>query len=79
MTKHTPATPLPSMTIHGYADTEKKLTREQWDSATTEQRSGFLAEGYSLHEPELPYCECGEDSTEEEEIDGICACCGKWI
>jgi hypothetical protein len=75
MTKHTPATPLPRMTIHGYADTEKKLTREQWDSATTEQRSGFLAEGYALHE----YCECGEDHTEEEEIDGICACCGKWI
>lgn len=33
-------------TVHGYNDFEKLLTREQWDSATTEQRSGFLKEGY---------------------------------
>jgi DnaJ-class molecular chaperone len=35
-------------TEHGYDDAEKKLTRAQWDAATTEQRSGFLAEGYTL-------------------------------
>ena len=33
-------------TVHGYDDTEKKLTLAQWEAATTEQRSGFLAEGY---------------------------------
>lgn len=27
-------------------DTKKFLTRKQWDAATTEQRSGFLSEGY---------------------------------
>jgi hypothetical protein len=37
-------------TIYGYDDTEKKLTKKQWDEATTEQRSGFLAEGYTLYE-----------------------------
>lgn len=39
-------------TIYGYDDTEKKLSQEQWDAATTEQRSGFIAEGYTLCTPE---------------------------
>ncbi|MCR4304940.1 MAG: hypothetical protein NUV63_12090 [Gallionella sp.] len=40
------------LTEHGYDDTEKVLTRDQWDVATTEQRSGFIAEGYSVLPPE---------------------------
>jgi hypothetical protein len=35
-------------TVHGYDDSEKVLTWEQWDAATTEQRAGFLAEGYTI-------------------------------
>jgi hypothetical protein len=35
-------------TVHGYDDSEKVLTWEQWDAATTEQRAGFLAEGYMI-------------------------------
>jgi len=39
-------------TIYGYDDTEMKLTQQQWDEATTEQRSAFLALGYTLYVPE---------------------------
>ena len=35
-------------TQHGYDDTSKFLTQEQWDKATTEARSGFLKEGYVI-------------------------------
>lgn len=44
-------------TIHGYDDTEKLLTKKQWDEATTEQRSGFLAEGYVV---------CNESDSEDK-------------
>lgn len=33
-------------TVYGYDDTQNVLTKQQWDEATTEQRSGFLACGY---------------------------------
>ena len=39
---HTPG----MKTIHGYNDTEKVLTRQQWGALTDEQRAGFVAEGY---------------------------------
>lgn len=45
-------------TIHGYDDTEKTLTTQQWNEATTEQRNGFLQEGYLVVAEETDNREC---------------------
>ena len=34
---------------------------------------------FEFDEPESPYCECGNDPTEDEEASNQCAACGKPI